>query len=97
VIDFTTNTSGTAERSVVASCLLSRHAQGTGVAGVIGLLGRERIGNERPTSAPAAVAAAQAVAYASAFAANGAGVDRQKKQHLTMWAFRGLEPWRDPA
>jgi hypothetical protein len=97
VIDFITHTSGTAERSVVASCLLSRHGQGTGVAGANGLLGKERVGNERPTSAPAAGAVAQAVACAPVFAANGAGVDRQKKQHLTMWAFRGLEPWRDPA
>ncbi|MER5973828.1 hypothetical protein ABT112_29645 [Streptomyces sp. NPDC002055] len=62
--------------------------------------------NERPTQAPAAVEA-QASAYA--FAVKGA--DLQQKwadggfaggttsaaEHHTMRAFRGLEPWRDPA
>lgn len=54
-------------------------------------------GNERPTKAPeAAVARAQAQAYA--FAATGAGSKTQTTQHHhKMWAFRGLEPWSDPA
>ncbi|MFC9941923.1 hypothetical protein [Streptomyces pratensis] len=60
---------------------------------------RER--NERPTEAPeAAVVKGQALAYA--FAAAGAGAKKQTKQHQTtqhhtMWAFRGPEPWSDPA
>jgi len=55
---------------------------------------RER--NERPTEAPeAAVAKGQASAYA--FAAAGAGAKKQTTQHHTMWAFRGPEPWSDPA
>ncbi|MFV0127923.1 hypothetical protein ACLGI4_09445 [Streptomyces sp. HMX112] len=51
--------------------------------------------NERPTKAlEAGAAVAQAQAYA--FAATGAGT-QTKQQHHTMWAFRGLEPWSDPA
>ncbi|MDX3852535.1 hypothetical protein [Streptomyces sp. AK02-01A] len=54
---------------------------------------RER--NERPTKAlEAGVAAAEAQAYA--FAAASADAMKQT-QHHTMWAFRGLEPWSDPA
>jgi hypothetical protein len=56
--------------------------------------------NERPTKASAVTAAAvaQAQAYASeAKTTNGAGSLSAQHQHLTMWAFRGLEPWRDPA
>ncbi|EST29064.1 MULTISPECIES: hypothetical protein [Streptomyces] len=56
-------------------------------------------GNERPSKALAAeVAAAEAQAYA--FAAAGAESKKQTKQtkqHHTMWAIRGPEPWRDPA
>ncbi|URM89707.1 hypothetical protein LUW75_06565 [Streptomyces sp. MRC013] len=52
--------------------------------------------DERPTEAPeAGVAAAQAPAYA--LAATGVDETKQTKQHHTMWAFRGLEPWSDPA
>ncbi|MFF8384452.1 hypothetical protein [Streptomyces kanasensis] len=53
--------------------------------------------NERPTKAlEAGVAAAQAPAYA--LAATGADLTEQtQQQHHTMWAFRGLEPWSDPA
>ncbi|MEI7034553.1 hypothetical protein [Streptomyces pratensis] len=56
---------------------------------------RER--NERPieASAAAVVKAAQAEAYA--FTAVGAGVEKQTQHHHTMWAFRGPEPWSDPA
>lgn len=57
--------------------------------------------NERPTQAPVAVLAAEAQAHgAYAFAAAaGAGSKTQtkKQQHHLMWAFRGLEPWSDPA
>ncbi|MFE0142308.1 hypothetical protein [[Kitasatospora] papulosa] len=61
---------------------------------------RER--NERPTEAlEAAVAKGQASAYAfaaaAAAAAAGAGAKKQTTQHHTMWAFRGPEPWSDPA
>jgi len=71
---------------------------------------RER--SERPVQAPAvAAAAAQVQTYAFAAAANGAGAGtakganaanghaygQQKTQHGTKWAFRGLEPWSDPA
>lgn len=54
--------------------------------------------NERPIKASAvrAAAAAQAQAYAIEATTNGAG-SLNAQQHLTMWAFRGLEPWRDPA
>ncbi|MER5438887.1 hypothetical protein [Streptomyces sp. NPDC002790] len=92
------------DRSVVASCLLGFSNLGTGLSGVsatrpesgmslAGLPIRER--NERPTKAPEAVATAQAQAYA--FAAAGAGFRKQTKQHHTMWAFRGPDPWSDPA
>jgi hypothetical protein len=51
--------------------------------------------DERPAKAlEAGVAAAEAQAYA--FAATGAETKTQT-QHHTMWAFRGLEPWSDPA
>ncbi|GAA0470504.1 hypothetical protein ACFQ2B_09970 [Streptomyces stramineus] len=54
--------------------------------------------NERPTKASAvrAAAAAQGQTYAGEATTNGAG-STQHQQHHTMWAFRGLEPWRDPA
>ncbi|MEW2068391.1 hypothetical protein [Streptomyces sp. NPDC007346] len=57
---------------------------------------RER--NERPIEAPAAAVAKDAQAQAYAFAAAGAGAEKQTTQHHhTMWAFRGPEPWSDPA
>lgn len=74
------------------------------VSGLRGLV------SERPTKAPAA-AAAHVYAYACAFAAaNGAEAGPEwaggftaphatavTQQHHMMRAFRGLEPWRDPA
>ncbi|MET7480083.1 hypothetical protein ABZT17_37805 [Streptomyces sp. NPDC005648] len=92
------------DRSVVASlCMLGASNPGTGLPGITavrpassvslaGLPIRER--NERPTKALEAVAA-QAQAYA--FTAAGAGSRKQTKQHHQMWAFRGPEPWSDPA
>lgn len=56
---------------------------------------RER--NERPIEAPAAAVAKAAQAHAYAFAAAGAGAEKQTQQHHMMWAFRGPEPWSDPA
>ncbi|MFI1568137.1 hypothetical protein ACH4ZX_34820 [Streptomyces sp. NPDC020490] len=91
------------DRSVVASlCMLGASDQGTGLSGIravrpassvslAGLPVRER--NERPTKALEAVAA-QAQAYA--FTAAGAGSRKQTQHHL-VWAFRGPEPWSDPA
>ncbi|SDN26339.1 hypothetical protein SAMN05216259_103349 [Actinacidiphila guanduensis] len=71
-----------------------------------------RVRNERPTQASAAAAKAQAPAYAFAAVANGAGafsargaeagaagqpIGQQKTTQHGKWAFRGLEPWSDPA
>ncbi|MFI7409108.1 hypothetical protein ACIBU0_10620 [Streptomyces sp. NPDC049627] len=93
------------DRSVVASlCMLGASNQGTGLSGIraarpassvapAGLPVRER--NERPTKALEAAVAAQAQAYA--FTATGAGFRKQTTQHHLMWAFRGPEPWSDPA
>ncbi|CAL9305731.1 hypothetical protein [Streptomyces sp. SudanB25_2051] len=98
------------DRSVVSACTLGFSTSallGSGLSGfrAFGLPSSlstlpviEGIeGNERPTKAlEAGVAAAQAPAYA--FAATGADhKTKQTQQHHTMWAFRGLEPWSDPA
>ncbi|MGY3059037.1 hypothetical protein ACVWZD_003282 [Streptomyces sp. TE3672] len=98
--------------SVVSACSLGlacsseSSLRGTGLSGIsvarplspASLPVQER--NERPAQAPAAaVAKGQAQAYA--FAAVGAGAEsgakKQMMQHHTMWAFRGPEPWSDPA
>jgi hypothetical protein len=93
------------DRSVVASlCMLGSSDQGTGLSGIravrpaspvalAGLPVRER--DERPTKALEAAVEAQAQAYA--FTATGAGFRKQTTQHHLMWAFRGPEPWSDPA
>ncbi|MFD8812900.1 hypothetical protein ACFV23_15800 [Streptomyces sp. NPDC059627] len=89
--------------SAVSVCMLGVSTLGTGLSGIpavrpassvslAGLPVRER--NERPTKALEAVAA-QAQAYA--FTAAGAGGRKQTTQHHLMWAFRGPEPWSDPA
>ncbi|OKK21203.1 hypothetical protein AMK16_09645 [Streptomyces sp. CB00455] len=101
------------DRSVDASCLLgSVSFPGTGVSAISAgrpalsatLPVSER--NERPTVAPVAVVAAEAQAhgaygFAAAAGTASAGFKRQtkqtKQQHHLMWAFRGLEPWSDPA
>ncbi|MFE7773827.1 hypothetical protein ACFU5O_08000 [Streptomyces sp. NPDC057445] len=95
------------DRSVVSACSLGLSGSafiGTGMSGFsavlpvslpAGLPVRER--NERPTKAlEAGVAAAEAKAYAFA-AASAGSTKKQTTQHHTMWAFRGLEPWSDPA
>ncbi|MCX5293108.1 MULTISPECIES: hypothetical protein [unclassified Streptomyces] len=90
------------DRSVVSTCMLGASNPGTGLSGIpaarpaslvslAGLSTRER--NERPSKALEAVVA-QATAYA--FTAAGAGSRKQTQHHL-MWAFRGPEPWSDPA
>ncbi|WP_405998648.1 hypothetical protein [Streptomyces sp. NBC_00829] len=93
------------DRSVVSACSLGFSAafDGTGLSGSPAVLPVSGLGglpvlerNERPTKAlEAGVAAAKARAYA--FAATGAETKKQTTQHHTMWAFRGLEPWSDPA
>ncbi|MFF1450534.1 hypothetical protein ACFVYF_20685 [Streptomyces sp. NPDC058274] len=91
------------DRSVVSTCALGVSNLGTGLSGIsavrpaspvslAGLPIRER--NERPIQALEAVAA-QARTYA--FAAASAGALKHSTQHHTMWAFRGPEPWSDPA
>jgi hypothetical protein len=106
VISINTSSTCTAkmtDRSVVSTCMLGASNLSTGLSGIradrpasslsfAGLPIRER--NERPTKALEAVAA-QAHAYA--FAAAGAGFRKQTTQHHLMWAFRGPEPWSDPA
>ncbi|MEV6586820.1 hypothetical protein [Streptomyces acidicola] len=93
------------DRSAVSLCMLGVSNLGTGLSGIravrpaspvslAGLPVRER--NERPTKALEAAAVAQAQAYAFAAAA-GAGSLKQTTQHHTMWAFRGPDPWSDPA
>ncbi|SCK31869.1 hypothetical protein [Streptomyces sp. WMMB 322] len=91
MIDFITTTKMT-DRSVVASCLLGSRIDGTGLSRVVPGAGK------RPATAPeVAAAVAKAVAYAFALAAVRVGNGSQKTKHNPMWAFRGLEPWRDPA
>nr|WP_202551313.1 hypothetical protein [Streptomyces sp. SID8352] len=93
------------DRSTVSLCMLGASYQGTGASGIrvahlasssfapAGLPVRER--DERPTEALEAAVVAQAKAYA--FTATGAGFRKQTTQHHLMWAFRGPEPWSDPA
>ncbi|MGV9564441.1 hypothetical protein [Streptomyces sp. NPDC003480] len=89
--------------SVVSACMRGASVLGTGLSGIradrpasslslAGLPIRER--SERPSKALEAVVA-QARAYA--FAAAGAGFRKQTTQHHLTWAFRGPEPWSDPA
>ncbi|MER5658585.1 hypothetical protein ABT076_36910 [Streptomyces sp. NPDC002131] len=90
--------------TVVSTCSLGVSNLGTGLSGIRAvrpassvslavLPVRER--NERPTQALEAAVVAEAHAYA--FAAAGAGSLKQMQQQHTMWAFRGPEPWSDPA
>ncbi|MFE2042942.1 hypothetical protein ACFXAZ_18860 [Streptomyces sp. NPDC059477] len=92
------------DRSAVSLCMLGASDLGTGVSGIpaarpassvslAGLPVRER--NERPTKALEAAVTAKAQAYA--FTATGAGFRKLTTQHHQMWAFRGPEPWSDPA
>ncbi|MGW2957606.1 hypothetical protein ACWDGI_03815 [Streptomyces sp. NPDC001220] len=104
MISIKTNTSAAkmTDLSAVSVCMLGVSNLGTGVSGIpavrpassvslAGLPIRER--NERPTEALEAVMAG---AHAYAFTAAGAGSRKQTQHHL-MWAFRGPEPWSDPA
>ncbi|MTE20900.1 hypothetical protein F0L17_17610 [Streptomyces sp. TRM43335] len=91
-------------RDGFASCLFDTGVFGADAFGAVSarpslcstLPIRERV-SERPTQAPAVATVAQADTYALAgIAANGADNGQKQAQHH-MWAFRGLEPWRDPA
>ncbi|MER6168411.1 hypothetical protein [Streptomyces violaceorubidus] len=98
---FVSSTAKMTDRSAVSLCMLGASHSGTGLSGLravrpaapAGLPVRER--NERPTKALEAAVTAQAQAYA--FTATGAGFRKQTTQHHLMWAFRGPEPWSDPA
>ncbi|MFG2312599.1 hypothetical protein ACGFS9_28590 [Streptomyces sp. NPDC048566] len=101
---FHTTVNMTDSPAVVSTCSLGVSNPGTGLSGIravrpatsvslAGLPVRER--SERPTKALEAAVVAEAHAYA--FAAAGAGALKQTQQHHTMWAFRGPEPWSDPA
>ena len=105
-----TSTAKMTDRSVVVSaCSLGLAASassslfGTGLSGaglplgMAGLLMDRPERSERPTKALEAGVVGKATAAAYGFAATGAGIQRTTQQHHTMWAFRGLEPWSDPA
>jgi hypothetical protein len=92
------------DRLTVSPSMLGASGSGTGLCGIPAvrpasspvlsdLPVRER--NERPTKALEAAVVAQAHAYA--LAAAGAGFRKQTTQQHLMWAFRGPEPWSDPA
>ncbi|MEU2506884.1 hypothetical protein ABZ621_19535 [Streptomyces sp. NPDC007863] len=99
--DTVVSTAKMTDRSVVSACSLGLSAfalLGSGLP-VTGLSGRgmaaiER--DERPTKARVAEET-KAGFTAYGFAAAGAGKQQTTTQHHTMWAFRGLEPWSDPA
>lgn len=92
------------DHSAVSPCVLGTSNQGTGLSGVhavrpaspvapVCLAPSER--DERPRRALEAVEA-QAVAKAYACAAAGSGFWKQMTQHHPL-AFRGPDPWSDPA
>ncbi|MEO3975883.1 hypothetical protein [Streptomyces sp. CAU 1734] len=103
-IDFTDMAGRSA---VVSACSLGLSASlpATGVSGFLAEMPAFGLGglpvparnerNERPTKALEAGVAAEAKTYA--FAAASAESLKQTKQHHAKWAFRGLEPWSDPA
>ncbi|MEV4945228.1 hypothetical protein [Streptomyces sp. NPDC053755] len=94
---------GLSGSAFIGSGLPGTGMSGAGLAGAVALRPAAALAvlpvmerDERPTKAlEAGVAAGKATAYA--FAATGAGTQQQTTQHHTMWAFRGLEPWSDPA
>ncbi|MBH1935714.1 hypothetical protein I5Q34_15785 [Streptomyces sp. AV19] len=91
---FATRPLGAVSGVALASGLGS--VNGTGLSFVALPATTSALGNERPTKALAATAAmAQFRAFATE--TNGAESRTKQYQHHTMWAFRGLEPWRDPA
>ncbi|MFJ3900977.1 hypothetical protein [Streptomyces sp. NPDC090025] len=104
-----TSTAKMTDLSVASACSLGLSValapialRGTGLSGaglplgMSGLLMDRPEGNERPTKALEAVEG-KAKGFTYGFAATSAGNQQQTTQHHTMWAFRGLEPWSDPA
>ncbi|MCP9986542.1 hypothetical protein LUX01_07375 [Streptomyces sudanensis] len=102
------STAAVADRSVVSACALGLSGSAFPGSGLFGLRavrpssflsalpvteGFEA--DERPTEALGAEAVAMQ-APARIVAATGADYAKQT-QHHTKWAFRGLEPWSDPA
>jgi hypothetical protein len=101
------------DRSVIAACPLGMSLPATGLISSLLPVLPTRVRSERPTEAPAVATAAKAKAHAFTFAAatNGAGAGtaegaygangfangQQETQQYGKWAFRGLEPWSDPA
>jgi hypothetical protein len=101
------------DRSVIAACPLGISLPATGLMSALLPVLPTRVRSERPTEAPAVATAAKAKAHAftSVAATNGAGNrtakgaegangyanGQQKTQQYGKWAFRGLEPWSDPA
>jgi hypothetical protein len=100
------------DRSVVAACPLGVSLPATGLMSALLPVLPTRVRSERPTEAPAVATAAKVKAHAfTSAAANGAGNGiakgaegangyangQQKTQQYGKWAFRGLEPWSDPA
>ncbi|MEU8617119.1 hypothetical protein [Streptomyces sp. NPDC048623] len=87
------------------SAFTSSSLRGTGLSGAglplgtAGLLTDRLERSERPTKALEAgvTGNAKATAYGIAATATGAGKQQTTQHHHTMWAFRGLEPWSDPA
>jgi hypothetical protein len=89
---------------VVSTCMLGVSNLGTGLSGIPAVRSASFLSlavlpinerDERPTQALEAAVVAEAHAYA--YAAAGAGSQKKTKQQHTMWAFRGPEPWSDPA
>ncbi|MET7638349.1 hypothetical protein [Streptomyces sp. NPDC005438] len=87
--------------AAASSCPLANELPVSAVSGGVKhdvLLGADRVVRERnmrPSKAFAAVQ--QASVGQAAYVAAGAFAGQQNKQILTIWALRGLEPWRDPA
>ncbi len=88
--------------SVVSVCILGASNPGTGLSGL--RAGRPESLSVAPASVPTrderpmkALEAVEAKALAYVFTAAGAGNPKQTTQHHQMWAFRGPDPWSDPA
>ncbi|MET8974515.1 hypothetical protein ABZX85_02760 [Streptomyces sp. NPDC004539] len=97
-----TSTVKLTDPSVVSVCILDASNPGTGLSGI--RAGRPESLSVAPASVLTrdgrpmkALEAVEAKALAYAFTAAGAGNPKQTTQHHQMWAFRGPDPWSDPA
>ncbi|QNP70339.1 hypothetical protein IAG44_13380 [Streptomyces roseirectus] len=88
--------------SVVSTCMLGASILGTGLSGI--RAGRPESLSVAPAGVPArderpmkALEAVEAKGLTYVFTAAGAGNPKQTTQHHQMWAFRGPDPWSDPA